>query len=163
LGQNEEFEELLLNRPEEISKSVPGSEDTVPIFTAIRFGNNRALGILLDKGVDANSVEHFFPALHFAVMKGNLMATEKLLEHGANVNTPLSRNLYVNPTSTPLHLAITGTHLNKDHTINLQMVALLLSHGADPHKSSDRQRSPFEIAEALKNEPLLELLGKHTK
>lgn len=64
--------------------------------------------------------ERHYTALHHAVLHGELAAARWLLEHGATVDAHDAANIG----ETALSVAVRGEHVD--------VVALLLAHGADP-------------------------------
>jgi ankyrin repeat protein len=71
-----------------------------------------------------------------------------LIEKGARVNAEMSTG------ATPLHVAV--------ETKQIEMVKLLLEHGANPRLESFYVHSPLKIAENAGHTEILKLLEKQT-
>jgi len=126
-----------------------GDEESfmLPLHRAAYHGDTRSLSRLLDAGFDINQRDqNGHTPLHYAVIAGSTRAAESLLSRGAEVNAGLgqhggwtaldlaaafgraeiARLLLAHgarPSPSSLHAAL--------HPKNLEVVSLLLSHGAD--------------------------------
>ena len=104
---------------------VRGKYDNTPLRVAPHHGQVDVMRWLLDHGADVNarSISHFTP-LFQAANAGQVEAVQVLLEHNANVN---ARNIYGD---TPLYWTLSKCNSMEDI---VDMVRLLLEHGADPN------------------------------
>ncbi len=105
------------------------------------------LEFLVDRGCDLNrgDKEHGHTPLHAAAQKGNLQATEILIASGSPIdiedkygNTPLSEAVFPNPVELPL-------------------IKLLLTYGADPFHKNKSNVSPYSFAEKTLKYDVIEL------
>ncbi len=163
LNQIDDLNKWLSDRPDDVAILIPGSSGTVPIHTAIRFGNIDALKILMSNGADADAAELDVSALHLAVTLDNVVAAEQLLKFGANINATLTPERYGTGLQTPLHFAVSGFFKDDEQPVNLQMVELLLQNGANPLAADEMHKTPLENARSLNNEPLMSLFRKFEK
>lgn len=103
----------------------------------------RAIEELLATGADIHATDkNGVTALHHAVRFRSPTAVATLLEHGANVNQQCKRS-----GGTPLHRAVTatgapGTAGRKAEAI--EIISLLLKHGADPSIANQNGKTPIE-------------------
>ena len=89
---------------------------------------------------------HGIPLLYFPVIRGQKAIAEMLLSRGAQVNAGAGGN-------TPLHGAVL---FNRP-----EMVSWLLSHGANPSLLDYNGKTPLQLAEENKNEPIAGILRHH--
>lgn len=110
---------------------------------------------LIDRNVDVNAKDGIgCTPLHYAVRARHLESARVLLESGSEVNVT---NL---DGYSPLRWADHG------RSKNLEMIELLLQHGADPDLSTDRLISTREYATAISspfNQQTLELLERYSR
>jgi ankyrin repeat protein len=83
-------------------------------------------------------------ALHCVAENGNIMLAKALLQKGANVNAITARN------ASPIFYAVRNNHVN--------MVQLLLEHGADCNGTGQDGWNSLLIASFIGSEECLELL-----
>lgn len=118
--------------------SVPDGE--AKLMSAVRFGDSPRVRELLDMGVltqspDFQTSELFYEAYKTSMGK-ILEILTLLINAGMNVNEPTCRN-----TQTPLHYAIMTPH-----PFQMEIVALLLAHNADPNIRDLFGRAPLHSA-----------------
>jgi ankyrin repeat protein len=121
------------------------------VFEASATGNLERVRELLkeDAGlVNAFAADGFFP-LGLAAFFGHRAIVEFLLKNGAEVNTA-SRNAQK---VTSLHGAVARR--------DVEIVRMLLEHGADPNATQERGFVPLHDAAANGNLALVQLLVKH--
>jgi len=121
---------------------------------------NEVITILLAHNADVNiQNNNGFTALHLATYmhstneaKNNLIETIKiLLDYKADVN------IKTNLESTALHMAIYCYHISRSK--NLEVIKLLLDHGADCTITNMASKTPIDLAEKSSSNELKELLG----
>ncbi|EME89174.1 uncharacterized protein MYCFIDRAFT_149777 [Pseudocercospora fijiensis CIRAD86] len=99
------------------------AQQTLPLEEAAASGNLDIVGLLLDRGEDANGRDRDgWCAIHWAAEEGHCGIVALLLTRGANPDALSSYG------TSPLHCAANGGHGF--------IVDLLLKHGADPLKST---------------------------
>jgi uncharacterized protein len=110
--------------------------------------NAAEVRMLLARGanVDAQDRDGFTP-LHFAAQQGSLAAAEALLHAGATVDV---ENRFGN---TPLWVAVFSSRGEGD------FIALLRSHGADPHHANKQRRTPVQMARLIANYDVARYFG----
>jgi ankyrin repeat protein len=126
------------------------SEDGwAPLHLACAFGGPEAVKLLLEHGAHAHQVSHNpqrNQPLHAAIALGDSMETVKLLlEAGADVNAVQAGGF------TPLHQAAAAGKLD--------MIALLLEHGARRDARCDQGKIPADYARERGHGAAAELLG----
>lgn len=104
---------------------------------------------LVRHGADVNAVEkgERWTPLHFAARDQKVEIAEILLNHGAAVD---SVDVFGN---TPLSRCVTSTY-----PLNLQVVDLLLAHGADPRRKNNYDVSPIDVTRTIGNLDLVKRL-----
>jgi hypothetical protein len=126
---------------------------------AIIVKNLEAAGILVDEGLDIDSVVGGrSSALVCACGSSFLEGVEFCLEAGADVNNPISGAVRLEDGSmgsldnvTPLHIAV--------NTGDVEIVTLLLSAGADPEAEDSLGMTPLDYAVRRDDEDLIGLLN----
>jgi ankyrin repeat protein len=121
------------------------------VFEASATGNLERVRELLRENaelVNAFAADGFFP-LGFAAFFGHRGIVEFLLKNGAEVNTPARNAQKV----TSLHGAVARR--------DVEIVRMLLEHGADPNATQERGFVPLHDAAANGNLELVQLLVKH--
>jgi ankyrin repeat protein len=91
-------------------------------------------------------------ALHYAAQFGSLTAVELLLTQ-PNINVNLQNKLELD---TPLHKAV---QYKDDPSVTLEIVKLLINHGADPTKQNKIKQKPQQLVDPG-NQELKNLLQK---
>jgi len=90
LGDTESIRRMLAESPARIREARPRGKR--PLSTALEFGNDEIVRLLLEHGADPKWDEPSAPhgtALHAASTMGNLAMVRLLLEHGADPNEPI--------------------------------------------------------------------------
>jgi ankyrin repeat protein len=152
-----------------------------PLMYAALGGDPRIVRLLLDHDVDLNAkAENGWSAVMIAAAKGYVEVVRMLMDEGADPTlvdvygwTPLMRAGFENRTSvvklllqhdrvdinrrgenglTALHLAATQGHV--------EIVRLLVEHGADPNIKDNFDRTAYAIALESKQSDLLNVLSK---
>jgi serine/threonine protein kinase/ankyrin repeat protein len=126
----------------DVAEELIEMEAKIPVATAARWQNKRAVELLLSKGVDVNANDG--EALQAAASTGNADMVQLLIEHGADVN---QKNKW----------AGTALHSSFDKGI----VELLLKHGAKVNSKNSWGATPLNHAIQLKDISIVELLLKH--
>lgn len=116
-------------------------------FEAAMLGRTSTVELLLDKGIDINTLnEKGETVLHLLALSNHTDLLELLLQRGDNV--------FVNRQSkngrTALHWAVLME--------NVKLVELLLKHGASVDMQDKNQETALYIAVERKNEPIVKLL-----
>lgn len=118
------------------------------ILLAVFENQTALLPYLIERGCDLNDGddEHGLTPLHAAALDHRLEAAKILLAHGAKVdaedhygNTPLYRAMFAYPDE-------------------MDMVRLLIKHGANPLHSNKSGVSPLDLAEQNQNEAVIKVL-----
>lgn len=165
---------ILLTAGADVNESTP--EDGTALVVASASGHEAVAIFLLDKGADPNATdENGITSLHYAMLKGlatldtvryqekngepitayfyrpNLPGLVKaLLEHGANPNArvakdplwPVSQREVTSPAgATPFVLAAT--------TYDVDLMRLLVAHGADPHVTTKEGTTALIMASGI--------------
>lgn len=109
-----------------------------PVFEAARMGDSAMLRNLVRHGADLNAESRWGylgdTPLAYAARRGDLRAAQLLIEAGADVNHRSSNG------TTPLHNALYA----ESH--RLEIVKLLLAHGADPDVKDNQGKTAREIS-----------------
>jgi len=136
--------------------------DETAIQAATQMGNRQIIEFLVARGapvdfftalalgrvgeVDADQARsrgiHDLPALYFAAIGGNVAVARRVLAAGADVNAGAQA-------ASPIHGAVMGK--------NVQMVKLLLDHGADPAAKDYAGRDARDLALAVNQPDIAEL------
>jgi ankyrin repeat protein len=110
------------------SVEVRGSDDQTPLHIASLCGDVDIMRWLLDHGADANAWDEVRTTpLHLAAIGMRLEPVQMLLDHNADPNLQHREGI-------PLHWAIPVDPLpieGKEFNVNVNVVRLLLEHGAD--------------------------------
>jgi hypothetical protein len=119
--------------------------DGVSTHIAAGAGNLPALELLLRFGVKVNGIPEGVPPqryiLSWATASGRAEGVRWLLEHGADPNLTWAEH-----GDAPLHIAA--------QRLNVAMVQLLVSHGADIHQRRSDGRTPHTIASLYGNKEI---------
>jgi ankyrin repeat protein len=116
--------------------------------TAVR-GSQDRVRQTIDEGYDVNETDaDGLTPLHMAAINKNYNAAKALLEAGAHVDV---QDKWGN---TPLWRAVFGT----DSTVDL--VELLVDHGADPAVENNSGNSPLKLAQRLQKTDYLSVFDK---
>jgi ankyrin repeat protein len=105
---------------------------------------------LIGHGVSPNNTDWLGrTSLHLAVEEGNVAVADRLLEHGADLES-----IDLHGSTTPLGYAARKGHL--------EMVQFLMDKGADPHAPAHREWArPLAYAEFEGQTEVVEMLRKH--
>ena len=108
------------------AQPAPSSDKADALSAAARKGDAAAVKALLDEGVDVNTKYRYgVTVLIYACDHGNLDVVKLLLDRGADVN--VKDSFYG---ATPLALAVSPAQKKKP--THIEIVKLLLAHGAGP-------------------------------
>lgn len=115
--------------------------DETPLDEASRYGRDRVIAYLLEKGADARLARG---SLHHAARRRLFTMTFMLLEAGVFVDIVDDRG------RTPLHLTITGSNVGYGEAdiyrlngMKLPIIFLLIQNGADIHAETQDGWTPF--------------------
>ena len=124
------------------------SLDSTPLHVTF---NDGVAQVLLEHGVDANARDtNNATPLHRASESGREGVTRVLLEYGVDANCRGANN------ATPLHLASSLQLVTMGR--QLEVVRLLLHHGADIHARDDEGQTPFIRATEAGKRDIMRLL-----
>jgi uncharacterized protein len=145
--QREICKNLILKAEESELNVYDKNHKTLPILLAAELGNTEACEALLSRGV---SIDSWHPAtMQTALLEasafGHLKTVKFLIEKQANIHSIDDRG-----GMTALHWAA-----GKGHE---KIVKLLLESGADKNKKDFNESRPVDIAKAMKNDKLAEIL-----
>lgn len=109
-------------------KKVTLSDEVHDVFQAAQSNDVMKLKTLLKTNKTLSNTENDdgLTPLGYAAHFGHKDAVQALLDYGANVNEISHSKIDFIPSNTALHAAIAGAR-------NLQVIQLLLNHGADPN------------------------------
>lgn len=120
-----------------------------PVFIECRNGNAGAVRLFLESGLSVNfKDEHHASLIATSIEGGYLEIVKILISHGLDVNAPINRF-----GETPLLRALCEKHN--------EIVALLLSSGADPNLADQIGFSPLMSASANGDVDMIEFLMRH--
>lgn len=120
------------------------------LMEAIAYGKNDIADFLINSGIDINIQDKAgFSALHYAVWWKNLPIIKTLIEKGANVNQMDNKG------NTPLWYSLTLYR----QICDLEIVKMLLFHGATPSLKNIYGRSPLDFAKELDVKEISEALS----
>ena len=122
--------------------------DSTPLYDAARKGNLKIVNLLIQRGADVNAVCHGETALLKVVALGDVKVAKELIKKGAEVNVA-DEHLG----NTPLHYATKNNHK--------EMIALLLSRGADMYAPNFRGETPAGKILKDKSVPALSIENEH--
>lgn len=140
---------------------VNGRDETgwSPVILAAAAGRLKIMELLLGKGASLRVVRSGWSALNYASHHGKIEMVRYLIGKGMDANAEYGKTRL----SRPLHSAVFMGHL--------EIVKILLDHGADPHSADGEGRDSITIAESRMAEPgvakerpfgeILRLLGDH--
>jgi uncharacterized protein len=161
-GNLARVKELLEERRELVNAKATWNETAIQAAT--QMGNREIIDFLLAKGppvdfftglvlgliddVDEQRANergiHDLPALYFAAIGGHVDVAQRLLAAGADVNAQAEA-------AAPIHGAVMGK--------NVEMVRLLLDHGADPALKDYAGRDARALALEIKRPDMAELFA----
>ena len=140
--------------------TIPGDYPPRLIHTAVKFGRDKVLKLLLDKGANVNAKMMDDSALHLAVQQQSLVLTKLLLDHGANPNIAFDPGRYGTGSMTPLHILAGGLliHQNADELpvdsntqqAEIEIAKLLLKSGAKTDLVAQYGQTVLGLAEKYK-------------
>lgn len=119
------------------------------IHLAAQNPTSEILSFLESKGYDIREIddkETGAQAIHYAAYGRSFENLKYLLEHGVDANTADKSN------STALHIAV----INQDEN----SARLLCDSGANPYFENEKNLTPLDIAESLKNSPMALMLRR---
>jgi len=139
--------ELLLEHG--ANPNIQNNRGYTPLHYAAWKGHHKVVELLLEHGANPNIQKNDGETpLHLAVWEGHHKVVELLLEHGANPN------IQKNDGETPLHFTVDRCLLNKygrtplHFTVSryhhVDMVRVLLDHGADPTIRDNKGWTPLD-------------------
>lgn len=103
--------------------------------------------------IESNTSDGWTP-LHLAAQHGHVAIIDLLLRAGADVNVRAANTL----ASTPLLVAITSVPTEGDVARQLEVVIVLLAHGADAHRSNSAGSTPLHKAAIAGARDVVQLL-----
>jgi len=184
LGLRDLAEHLIAKHPEHVNAR--GGLEVTPMHAAARAGLVDILSLLFEHGADLEGRDRYkCTPLHQASKNGEIEAEQCLLDRGANIDprdniglTPLSwavNNRHVGSVRTLLEYGARTDDPNDDRVYagyggpgtilhlgvsvgNIQVVRLLLEHGADVNAHDKSGRAPFQLTD---QQEILELLSKY--
>lgn len=120
------------------------------LMEAIAYGKNDIADFLINSGIDINIQDKAgFSALHYAVWWKNLPIIKTLINNGANVNQVDKKG------NSPLWYSLTLYR----QICDLEIVKMLLFHGATPSLKNIYGRSPLDFAKELDVKEISEALS----
>lgn len=122
--------------------------DSTPLYDAARKGNLKIVNLLIQRGADVNAVCHGETALLKVVALGDVKVARELIKKGAEVNVA-DEHLG----NTPLHYAVRNNQQD--------MIALLLSRGADMYAQNFKGETPAGKILKDKSVPALSIENDH--
>lgn len=140
---------LLLGR--KANPRIAANDGTTPLIAAVSSSNSEIIRLILSRNVNVNSRRlDGTTALSLAADEGIVEPVKLLLAHGANVSES-----YQNWTA--LHSAAYGAN-RKTGASELDVINLLLDHGADINKDALNGGTPLMCAAAKRDAPAVRLL-----
>lgn len=134
-----------------------------PLVVATHSGHTELALMLLREGADANSMGAGYTALHAAILRGDLVVVDALLDHGANPDTRLEKANPVQRASedwvlkspligaTPYWIAASFREA--------EIMTRLAEAGADPLLNNEEQYRRLRDRESRINPPAPEVVG----
>jgi ankyrin repeat protein len=139
------------NNHPEIARLIINRGKILDIYEAAAAGDLSRMQVLIDEEperVHAIGIDGFQP-LGLACFFGHLEIVDLLVTLGAQIDSPSRNQLH----ATPLQSATAAGHIN--------IVRMLLEHGADPNVSEAGGFTPLQTASASGNTDLVRLLMEH--
>lgn len=121
------------------------------IHLAAVVGAMGVVDLLVRSGANVNEVcDHHMTPIFLAVQKNNTNCTGYLLSKGASINHQNADGL------TPLHWAAAVKDPKLEGKVRVQMIEMLLQHGADSSIRDNQGRTARQLAEAAGHDNVLE-------
>ena len=146
---------ILLERKAEVNSQ--NHHGSTPLLIASERGDPELVQLFLDHNADPHGCDNDGDTLlHCAALGGQVEVVRLLLKLNAEVN---SQN---NKGSTPLHLASAGyPYTERNGTSHLDVVQLLLDHGADMQIRNLDGKTASQVARGPKQQEIVLLLSPH--
>ena len=172
LNETEVVRALVEDNAKLVNQPLPGEYAPRPIHIAIHFNSWDVFKELLKAKADPNLRLGDISPLHLAVLIDNTLAVQLLLEHGADPNAQLVLGRYGSGAQTPLHFALAtptngglsfptpARRPDRSPKVNLEIVNLLVQHGADPTIQNELRDSPLYLAKLRGDKVLISTLEK---
>lgn len=158
-----EATDLLLNAGADPNDTAP--DGATALLVAVHSGHQFVAALLLSKGANPNAIGAGHTALHAAVLRGDIAMVRDLLGHGAAVDVPLRHGTTTTRAGRhfvlPENLAGASPFLLAAKFLELDIMRLLASHGADPRRTlNDGTTALMLAAGTLSIGPLFDRRGR---